>query len=89
MAIMEVLDPNCPLTAMGDLVNGEVLVSFASQYLMTMEGKLSPTIVLAGVVNWLLQRCKRFLHFATHIEVIVPTVEYVTVLRTGMEHLGL
>ena len=56
---------------------------------MTMEGKSSPIIALAGVVNWVLQRCKKFLFLATCIEVIVPTVEYVTVLRTVMEHLRL
>ena len=56
---------------------------------MAMEGKLSPIIELAGVVNWVLQRCKRFLCFATRIEVIVPAVEYVMVLHTNMEHLRL
>ena len=86
---MEVLDPNCPQTTMGGLVNGEVPVSFASQYLMIMEGKSSPIIALTGVVNWVLQQCKRFLCFATRIEVIVPTIEYVMVLRMGMDHLRL
>ena len=78
---MEVLDLNCPRTTVGGLANGEVLVSFASRYLMATEGKLSPTIALAGVVNWVLQWCKRFLCFVTCIEVIVPTVEYVALLR--------
>ena len=89
MAIMEVLDPNSPQTTAEGLANGEVPVSFASRYLTATEGKLSPIISLAGVVSWVLQRCKRFLCFATRIEAVVPTVEYVMVLCMGMEHLRL
>ena len=89
MAIMEVLDPKCPWTTVGCVANGEVPISFASRYIMATEGKSSPIIALAGVVNWVLQRCKRFLCFAARIGVIVPTVEYVVVLRTGVEHLRL
>ena len=89
VAILEVLDPNCPQTTMGGLTNGEMPISFASRYLTATEGKSSPIIALAAVVNWVLQRCKRFLCFVTHVEIIVPTVEYLTIICMGMEHLRL
>ena len=58
----------------------EVPVSFASHYLTTSEGKGSAIIALASITSWTLHWCKCFLFFATQIEVIVPSADYMVTM---------
>ena len=73
----------------GGIGGQEVPVSFASCYLTTSKCKGLAIVAQASITNWTLQRCKRFLSFATRIEVIVLSADYVVIMREISEHLRL
>ena len=89
VAVMEVLNEGDERVSAGGIGGWEVPVSFTSGYLTTSEGKGSAIIALSSITNWTLQWCKRFLSFATRIEVIVLSADYVVIMREISEHLRL
>ena len=67
----------------------EVPVAFVSRYLTNPESRSSHILATVGVVHWLITHCKRFLSFASRLEVVVPSASYVLAVRGIPEHLRL
>ena len=89
VAIMEVLSEGDPRRLAGSVAPLEVPVAFVSRYLTNPESRSSHILATVGVVHWSITRCKRFLSFASRLEVVVPSSSYVLAVRGVPEHLRL
>ena len=83
---MEMLDEGDERVSAGDIGSQEVPVTC---YLAASEGRGLAIIALTSITSWTMHRCKRFLSFATCIEVMVPFADYVVAMWRVSVHLRL
>ena len=89
VAVVEVLSESDERGLAGSVAPQEVPVAFVSRYLTNPESRSSHILATVGVVHWSITRCKRFLSFASRLEVVVPSASYVLAVRGIPEHLRL